>query len=109
MPQANKRLNDLLHQRVAELIQQLVDFPDGLITVSYVELTGNLQEANIGVTVLPISLYGTALRQLRKESAIIAKQAAKNCLLSKVPKIFWLIDDTPERAAHLDEAIGRLD
>ena len=109
MPANNKRLNDLLHQRIAELVQQLVDFPDGLITVSYVELTGNLHEANIGVTVLPIGLYGTALRQLRKESAVIAKLATRSSHLSIIPKITWLIDDTPERAARLDEAIGHLD
>ena len=109
MIQTNKRLNDLLRQRIAELVNQLVEFYDGLITISYVDLSGDGLEAKIAVSVLPISLYGTALRQLRKASAIIAKRAAKNCRLSRVPKLIWSIDDSAEQAACLDEAIGQLD
>jgi len=108
MIQNNKRLNDLLRQRIAELVNQLVEFYDGLITISYVDLSGDGQEAKIAVSVLPISLYGTALRQLRKMSSVIAKLAAKKCRLSKVPKLIWSIDDSAEQAARLDEAIGQL-
>lgn len=107
MIQFNKRLDDLLRQKIAELVNQLVEFYDGLITVSYVELSGDGQEAKIGVSVLPISLYGTALRQLRKKSAEIAKKAAKNARLSRVPRLTWLIDDTAERTASLDEIISQ--
>ncbi|NCU44187.1 ribosome-binding factor A [Candidatus Falkowbacteria bacterium] len=99
----NKRLNDLLRQKIAELVNQLVEFYDGLITIAYVDLSSNGQEAKVGVSVLPVNLYGTALRQLRKKSAEIAKKMAKSSRLARVPRIIWLIDDTTEQAAKLDK------
>ena len=105
----NRRLNDLLRQKIAELVNQLVEFYNGLITVSYVDLSGDGQEAKVGVSVLPVGLYGTALRQLRKNSAEIAKRAARASRLSRTPRVVWLIDDTAERAADLDRAIGQVD
>ncbi|HNZ51515.1 MAG TPA: ribosome-binding factor A [bacterium] len=104
----NRRLNDLLRQKIAELVNQLVEFYNGLITVSYVDLSGDGQEAKVGVSVLPIGLYGTALRQLRKNSAEIAKRAARASRLSKIPRIIWLIDDTAERAADLDRVMEQV-
>ena len=108
MATTNKRLNDLLQQKIAELVNQLVEFNNGLITVSHIMLSGDNREVKVAVSVLPINLYGSALRQLRKNSAEIAKRAAKASRLSRVPRITWLIDDTAEKAAKLDKVIEQL-
>lgn len=108
MVQNIKRANDLLNQKLAELVNQLVEFPDGLLTVVYTDLSSDGREARVGVSVLPIGLYGTALRQLKKMSANIAKLAAKQCRLSRVPRIIWLIDDTAEQADRLDRLMNSL-
>jgi ribosome-binding factor A len=108
MSQTNKRLSDLVQQLVAEMVQRVVEFPDGLITISFIDLSGDGQEAKIGVSVLPVKLYGTALRQLRKKSVVIAQTIAKKCHLARVPKLIWLIDDTAELAAHLDKIMDQL-
>lgn len=107
MYQDTKRINESLRQKIAILINQLVEFPDGLITITSIDLSGDGLEAQVNVSVLPTHLYGTALRQLRKLSAVVAKTAAKQCRLSRIPKIVWLIDDTAERVSQLDEAINQ--
>lgn len=109
MEVSNKRINELMREKVAFLVSKLVEFPDGLITISYVDLNGEGHNAEIGISVLPTNLRGTALRQLRKKSAIIAQTASKQSRLSRVPQIVWRIDDTEERAALLDRAIQQLD
>jgi ribosome-binding factor A len=108
MEWSNKRANELLREKVALLVNKLVEFPDGLITITYADLSGEGHSAEIGISVLPTNLRGTALRQLRKKSAVIAQTASKQSRLSRVPQITWQIDDTEERAALLDRAIQQL-
>ncbi|HNW55464.1 MAG TPA: ribosome-binding factor A [bacterium] len=106
--ESNKRANELMREKVAFLVNKLVEFPNGLITIAYVDLSSEGQNAEIGVSVLPTNLRGTALRQLRKFSSTIARTSSKQCRLSRVPRIVWQIDDTEERAAHLDRLIQGL-
>jgi len=103
-----KRTNVVLHQEIADVVNKLVEFSDGLLSITYVNLGGDYQEMKVGVSVLPINLRGTALKKLRKESAEIAKLLTKRCQLPRLPKIIWLIDNSAEQADHLNRLIDGL-
>jgi len=103
-----KRNNVVLKQEIADIVHKLIEFPDGLLSITYVSLGGDYQEMKVGVSVLPINLRGTALKKLRRKSAEIAKLLTKQCQLPRIPKIIWLIDNSAEQADHLNRLIDGL-
>ncbi|HPD07861.1 ribosome-binding factor A [Patescibacteria group bacterium] len=103
-----KRANKTLQREIADLVNKLIEFPGGLLSITYTSLNADCLEMKVGVSVLPINLRGTALRKLRKKSAEIAKFLAKKYQLPRIPRIIWLIDDSAEEADHLNYLINKL-
>lgn len=98
-----EQLNELLHRELAAAISQEVEFPDGLITVTYVSCNPDLQFAKVSVSVLPDKLAGTALKKLKAASGRLASAIVKKTRLRKVPRFLWEFDPTEKEAAVLEE------
>ena len=101
--------NELLHRELATAINQVLEWPEALITIVYVDCSADLQTARIGISVLPDKLAGTALKKLKAASGRFAKLISHNTRLRKAPKLWWEFDDTERRAAELEEVFLKID
>ncbi len=102
------QINELIYRELATAINQELQLPDVLVTVSYVSCEPDLRSARIGVSVLPDKLAGTALKKIRKMSGIFASIISKNTRLRKAPKLIWEFDSTEKKAAEIDNIFLKL-
>ena len=99
---------ELLHHRLAEIINQEVQLDGILLTVGFVDLSPDLKQAKIGISVLPDKFYGTALEKLRKNTGSIRSRLAKQLNWRLVPRLNWEIDSRPKKAAELEEVFKQI-
>lgn len=97
------QINELLYRELASAVNQELQLPDALVTISYVSCEPDLRSARVGVSILPDKLAGTALKKIRKMSGVFAHIISKNTRLRKAPKLIWEFDNTEKRAAELDD------
>ena len=102
------QINELLKHELALLISQEVFAPDFLITVSYVDCSPDLNNAKVGISVLPDKFSGTALEKLKKHSALFNKALNKKIKIRRIPRLSWKIDTTEKEAAELEDVLAKI-
>ena len=104
-----ERVNTLLKNEIANLVNREIFLKDGLITISYARCSADLSIAKIGVTVLPENFSGTALELLRKSSGRLRSIIGGHIRLRKMPKFIWRIDETEKKARIIDDLIDEIE
>ncbi|MFA5247697.1 MAG: ribosome-binding factor A [Patescibacteria group bacterium] len=102
------RLNETLRKEIALAIEEVVDFYDGLITVSSVNCDPNFSTAKIYISVLPDNIVGSALEKLRTSSIDIAKLLKNRMRFRKVPKLLWNFDSTEKKVNVMNKAFEEM-
>lgn len=100
------QVNEALRHELAPLLIREVEFPNGLLTITDVDCTSDLKYAKVWVSVLPISVAGSALKILRQKSSFLGSLLRKRLKIGRIPKINWMIDSTESRASILERAIA---
>ena len=98
-----EREQELLHHKLAEIINQEVAIEGALLTVGFVDLSHDLKRAKIGISVLPDKFYGRALEELRRATGQIRSRLAHELNWRVTPRLIWAIDNREKNAAALDE------
>ncbi len=100
------KINSVLKKHAAEIIHRQVEFPLGVfITISDVDTSSNLGNANIWISVVPKSSEKEVLDVLKSEIYYIQKELNKRLTMRHVPKIRFVIDHREERAASIEKII----
>ena len=102
------QLNEALLHELALLINSELDFPEALVTVSYVDCSPDLKQAKVGFSVLPDRLSGTALRKLQAASGHLVGALAKRLPLRRLPHLIWEFDPTEKEAGKIERLIAGL-
>jgi len=102
------QINELLRAELAQLIEERLELPGTLITVTRVDCSPDLSYAKISISVLPEKFTGSALEQLRKNTSFFAKILLKKTRLRHIPRLNWHVDDTEVKAAEIDELFKQL-
>lgn len=103
-----EQLNESLRKEIATIIEEIVEFPDGLITVMRVECDPNFFTARVDISVLPDNVAGSALETLRKMSGQIAGELKGRVRLRKMPHLSWKFDPTEKKADVIEKAFNFL-
>jgi ribosome-binding factor A len=104
-----QQINETLKKELAMAVEELVEFPDGIITVSWVECDPNFSSARIGISVLPDFLAGTALEKLRKASGEVAHHLRSRLRFRHMPKFFWVFDSTEKKADSIERIFDKIE
>ena len=101
-----EQVNTALRNALAEVINRELEFPNALITVSFVKCSEDLKYATVGVSILPSNYQGTALKVLRSQSGHLAQALKNRVNFRRLPKFRWVIDSTESRAQIVEEALA---
>lgn len=106
------RVNEVLMRELAQLIQQEVGDPRvGMVTVSYVNVSGDLKQAKIYVTRLngfdSAAEVEDCLQALNHASGFLRRELARRVKLRHMPELLFYYDDTLDHGFHMDELIAR--
>jgi ribosome-binding factor A len=102
-----RRVEEQLKRLLAELVRREVKDPRvGLITITSVEVSGDLSHANVYFT--PFAGAGdaaAALEALRHASGYLRHHVRNQMRLRVAPELVFRIDDSVERGARLSALI----
>lgn len=103
-----EQVNSLLQKEIAEIINKEFFINNALITVSYVDCSPDLNNANVAVSILPDNLSGSALEILKKNSSKITAILKKRIKFRAVPHFRWIIDETEKNAAVIEDILRQI-
>jgi ribosome-binding factor A len=103
------RVQDLLREEIALIIQREIRDPGmGFITVLGVKMSDDLKDAKVY-----LSIYGdegqkaATLAALKRSRNYIKFLLGKRIHLRSMPELHFIIDDTYERAARIEEILKK--
>ena len=104
-----QRLNQLIKKEVAQLILREVEFPkDVLVTVTRAEVTPDLREGKIYVSVMPEKKEGQILDFLNRGIFLLQKKIDKRLKMRPVPKISFVEEKRTAEAGRIEEILEEL-
>jgi len=102
----NKKLNDLLRDVVAKILEEELDIEGApLVTVMGAEVSPTLEHALIKISIFPANLSSAVLKELRARIYDIQQFVNKSLIMRPVPKIRFEIDATEEKASRIEKLL----
>jgi ribosome-binding factor A len=103
------QLNELFKREVSKiLLKENVFGRDILVTVTRAEITPDLGEAKIFISVLPEDRQGEVLTVLKKGIYPTQQQINKSLHLKKVPKIIFCTEKKVKEAGRVEELLEEI-
>lgn len=100
MSQRLDRINELLRREISTVVQRDFDFRNCLVTISAVEITQDLREAKVFVSILGTP-PGGVLEQLSKKRGLIQSRVAQRVVLRCTPILSFRADESAERGVEM--------
>jgi ribosome-binding factor A len=104
-----KRVNELLKRELSALITREVAFDAALVTINDVDVTADLKNAHVFVSVLGAEGGPSVLEKLESHRAALQAALAKNVVLKYTPHLIFHLDDSIERGARVIEILQKLE
>ncbi|HUT95991.1 MAG TPA: 30S ribosome-binding factor RbfA [Candidatus Paceibacterota bacterium] len=102
------RVNSLIQQKIAEILQKEIFIKDILITVQRVDTSKDLKYARIKVSVFPFKYSEEALKILKKQLPNLQRILNRVIKIKFVPRIRFVLDKTEERAGRVERIFKNL-
>lgn len=104
-----ERVGDQMKHEIADILMRKIKDPRiGFVTVTDVEVTDDLKNAKVFV-----SIYGDdnerTFKGLRSASAFIRAELGRRMRLKFVPEILFRFDSTVEKGAHIMELLREIE
>jgi len=109
--QRTDRLNSSLREVISDVIRKDVKNPhvNELITVTRVEITKDLHYAKVYVSVIGSDEEKQeTLNALQSASGFIAVQASKQIVIRYFPELRFILDDSAERHARIEDILKEI-
>jgi ribosome-binding factor A len=109
-PTRKKRIDDLVREILGEILLTRASDPRlGLVTVTRVEISPELDVAKVFVSVLgEAARRDEALDALRRAGPFLRTELAKEVRLRRTPELRFQMDESIERGFHMDSVLRDL-
>ncbi len=102
------KINELLSQKLGEVINRTVEMPDIFVTIVRVTTSSNLQFATVYVSVMPDEKAEYAVHKLNLLSKRLRGELLDEIVLRSVPRLEFRLDKSERIAAGIDELLDSL-
>ena len=108
MADRTQRIQSIIGKNISEIIQFELKNPRiGFCTVSEVWVSSDFSYARVYVTFLGAKYPKQNLEELNKTRGYVRSSLAKKIDIRKTPEISFYLDETYEKANHLDEVLKK--
>ena len=102
-----ERVNSLIKEELGKIILKEMELDGALVTITDIRASKNLTQAVVGISVIPSSKAGAALKMIAKNAPYLQSLLAKNIVLRPMPKIIFELDRGLEKAARVEELLRK--
>jgi ribosome-binding factor A len=105
-----QRVSELVKRQVSETVQELGLTGCGFITVTAAEVSPDLKEGRIYVSVIGTAEQKQrAVAVLAREHARVQQELARHIVLKYTPRLTFVLDETESRAERIEHLLDELD
>jgi ribosome-binding factor A len=102
------RVNELLKRELSGIIAREMTFKTGLVSINQVDVTSDLKNAHVFVSVLGAPGAGV-ISELEAHRGALQAGLAKNVVLKYTPHLVFHLDDSIERGARVIEIMQEIE
>lgn len=109
MAHRKEKINDLIRDEVGKIIHENLDMDnDAIVTVMRAIVSDDLNHVRIFISVFPSQFAEEVLMQINRQIYFLQQILNKRMKIHPVPKMFFVIDATEERAAKVEKLIDKV-
>ena len=103
-----ERVNELIRRELGTIVAKEINVTGSILTFTRVELSSDLNYADIYFLVIPDERSGDVLLEINKNIFDIQQGLNKRLRMRPVPKVRFHIDEEEEEARKIDELLKRV-
>lgn len=103
------RVNKLVKRELSALLMREVTFDGALVTISHVNVTPDLKNAHVFVSILGSESGASVLTKLESHRVTLQAELARHVVLKYTPHLVFHIDDSIERGTRVIEILQKLE
>ena len=103
------RVNELLKRELSTIITREIAFDGALVTVNHVDVTPDLKNAHVYVSVLGSKAQTAAIAKLEENRVLLQTQLARHVVLKYTPHLLFHLDKSVERGARVIEILQEIE
>jgi ribosome-binding factor A len=106
-----ERVNEVVKRELSELISRELNFePAVLVTIPAVDISPNLKQCNVYVSVIGASYQKSdVIAELQEHRVTLQRELSKRVVLKYTPHLHFKLDDSIERGSRVLEIIQDID
>lgn len=102
------RVNELLKRELSAIITREIAFADALVSVNHVDVTPDLKNAHVYVSVLAAKAGPAAIAKLEENRVLLQTALAKHVVLKYTPHLVFHLDKSIERGSRVIEILQEI-
>jgi ribosome-binding factor A len=103
------RVNELLKRELSTIITRDMRFEDALVTVNQVDVTPDLKNAHVFVSVLGQANAKGIIAELDDNRAVLQAEMSKKVVLKYTPHLVFHLDNSTERGARIIQLLDEIE
>jgi ribosome-binding factor A len=103
------RVNELLKRELSTIITRDLRFEDALVTVNQVDVTPDLKNAHVFVSVLGKGSAKAVIAELDDNRTILQAEMSKKVVLKYTPHLVFHLDNSTERGARIIQLLDEIE
>jgi len=103
------RLNELVKRELSGIIVREMNFENALVTISDVDVTPDLKNAHVFVSVLGSATGASVIEKLDEHRPILQAELARKVVLKYTPHLVFHLDNSIERGARVIEIMQEIE
>ena len=109
MTKRTQQVSEKIKHEIARLIVREIEMPqDSMVTVTRVQVSGELDYAKIWLSILPAESAEDLFRMLIKQRKNIQSLLTQELDMRKSPKISFVLDTKAQEAFAMEELLDRI-
>lgn len=103
------RVNELVRRQLSIIITRDMRFEDALVTINQVDVTPDLKNAHVFVSVLGKGSAKSVIAQLDANRVVLQAEMAKDVVLKYTPHLTFHLDDSIERGDRVFKILREIE
>ena len=103
------RVNEVVRRELSTIFTRELIFEDVLVTINQVDVTPDLKNAHVFVSVLGKGSPKAVIEQLEAERSLLQAELSKKVVLKYTPHLVFHLDDSTERGARVFKILQEIE
>lgn len=103
------RVNELLKRELSGIVAREIAFQGALVTINQVDVTADLKNAHVFVSVLGSENGASVINKLESERSTLQGELARRVTMKYTPHLTFHLDDSIKRGARVIEILQEIE